>query len=321
MMNPASETSAAIAKPRGYWHDVWRRFRQNRRAVISAVIIAGLFFTGIFTEALAPYCHTKQDLGAVEKAPSLAHPLGTDELGRDLLSRIIWGARTAVIVSVSVVSLNVMIGLFFGSLAGYFGGIVDTVVSRFSDFLMAFPDFLFVLFIAATLRPSIVAGIKALGSEMGLKRALNCGADYVAFGDFFVVIGALAFVGWPGFARLVRSLFLQMREREFVDAARSIGAPDWRIIARHILPNALPAIVVSISLGMGGAIMAETGLSFLGVGLQPPNASWGLLINDNYAFWRTRPWMILVPGMVLTIIVLAYNFLGEGLNEAFNPKT
>ncbi len=319
-MTAAPTTGAPPAKPRGYWRDVWRRFRKNRRAVISLVIIGGLFCTGIFTEALAPYCHTTQNLRAVAQDPTLAHPLGTDELGRDLLSRMIWGARTAVIVSVAVVTLNVVIGLFFGSLAGYFGGRIDMIVSRISDFLMAFPDFLFVLFIAATLRPSVVEAIKAFGASMGWKRGVNCAADYVAFGDFIVVIGALAFVGWPGFARLVRSLFLQLREREFVDAARSIGVSDWRIIVRHVLPNALPAIIVSISLGMGGAIMAETGLSFIGIGIQPPNASWGSLINDNYMYWRTRPWLILVPGAVLTIVVLAYNFLGEGLNEALNPK-
>lgn len=319
-MNTAPATGGALTKPRGYWQDFWRRFRKNRRAVFSLLIVGGLFFTGIFTEALAPYCHTAQNLRAVAQDPTLAHPLGTDELGRDLLSRVIWGARTAVIVSVAVVTLNVVIGLFFGSLAGYYGGRIDMIVSRVSDFLMAFPDFLFVLFIAATLRPSVVEAIKAFGASMGWKRGVNCAADYVAFGDFIVVIGALAFVGWPGFARLVRSLFLQLREREFVDAARSVGVSDWRIIVRHVLPNALPAIIVSISLGMGGAIMAETGLSFIGIGIQPPNASWGSLINDNYTFWRTRPWLILVPGAVLTIVVLAYNFLGEGLNEALNPK-
>jgi len=321
MTNAAPQSESILpGKPRGYWQDAWRRFRKNRGAVLSLLVIAAVFFTGIFTEQLAPYCHTAQNLRAVNEGPSLAHPLGTDELGRDLTSRIIWGARTAIIVSVVTVTLNLSIGLLFGSLAGYFGGIVDTIVSRVSDFLMAFPDFLFVLFIVATLRPAAVEMLKAFGLSMGWKRGVNCAADYVAFGDFIVVIGALAFVGWPHFARLVRSLYLRERGREYVDAAHAIGAPDWRVILRHILPNALPSLIVQIALGMGGAIMAETGLSFIGVGIQPPNASWGILLNDSYTFWRTRPWMVITPGLVLTTVILAYNFLGKGLNDALNPQ-
>ena len=310
-----------LPAPRGYWRDFWRRFSRNRLAVLSVGIVGMMFVFGIFTEQLAPYCHTRQDLAAVEQGPSLAHPLGTDELGRDLLSRIIWGARTAVIVSVSVVSLNVMIGLPLGAIAGFFGGKVDTLIMRVADFLFAFPEFLFLLFIAATIRPSVVGFIKTVGTDMGLKRGVGCAADYVSFGDFVVVVAALAFVGWPGLARLVRGMFLSLREREFVEAARAMGAKDLHIVFRHVLPNALPAIIVAVSLGMGGAILAETTLSFIGIGIQPPNASWGTTILDNYTFWRTRPWMILVPGGVVATVVWAFNFLGEGLNEALNPKS
>lgn len=307
--------------PRGYWRDFWRRFRRNRRAVFSLLIIAGMFVMGIFTEALSPYCHTRQDLSAVEQGPSLRHPLGTDELGRDLASRIVWGARTAAIVSVTVVALNLLIGLPLGAMAGYYGGKLDSAVMRVADFLFAFPEFLFVMFIAATVRPSVIAFIKDVGLNLGLKRGVGCAADYIAFGDFIVVIGALSFVGWPGLARLVRGQILSLREREFVEAAHAVGVKDWRIILRHVLPNALPPIIVAVSLSMGGAILAETSLSFLGIGIQPPNASWGTTILENYLFWRTRPYMILVPGAVLAIVVLAFNFLGEGLNEALNPKT
>jgi peptide/nickel transport system permease protein len=315
------QESEALPAPRGIWRDFWRRFRRNRLAVISVFIIGAMFVAGIFTEELAPYCHTRQDLRAVEQTPSLAHPLGTDNLGRDLLSRIIWGARTAVIVSVSVVSLNLLIGLPLGAAAGYFGGKVDTVIMRAADFLFAFPEFLFLLFIAATIRPSVVAFIQGTGAAFGLKRGVNCAADYVAFGDFVVVVFALAFVGWPSMARLVRGLFLTLRERDFVQAAQAIGARDRHIIFRHVLPNALPPIIISASLMMGGAILFETSLSFLGIGIQPPNASWGSTILDNYTFWRTRPWMILVPGTVVGVVVWAFNFLGEGLNEALNPKS
>ena len=322
-VSAARETLAALPPARGYWREFWRRFRRNRRAVLSLFVIAIMFIMGIFTEALSPYCHTKQDLRleGINQGPSLTHPLGTDDLGRDLASRMIWGARTAVIVSVTVVALNLLIGLPLGALAGYYGGKVDTAIMRVADFLFAFPDFLFLLFIAATIRPSVVEFIKGVGSGLGLKRGLNCAADYVAFGDFIVIIGALSFVGWPGLARLVRGLFLSLREREFIESARATGVKDWGIIFRHVLPNALPAIIVATSLGMGGAIQAETALSFLGIGIQPPNASWGITISENYTFWRTRPWMILAPGAVLATVVLAFNFLGEGLNEALNPKT
>jgi ABC-type dipeptide/oligopeptide/nickel transport system permease subunit len=319
----AGDTSAAVAliKPRGFWREFWRRFSRNRLALAGLVIIAGMFTFGIFTEQLSPYCHTKQDLAATEQWPSLAHPLGTDRVGRDLLSRLIWGARTAVIVSVSVVVLHLLIGLPLGLAAGYFGGKVDSVIMRLADFLFAFPELLFILFIAATIRPSMLDFIKNVGSGLGLKRGVNCAADYVNFGDFIVVIAALSFIGWPGLARLVRSLVLSLREREFVEAARAMGAKDWQIMLRHVLPNALPAIIVSVSLTMGGAILAESSLSFIGIGIQPPNASWGNTLSDNYTFWRTQTWMVIAPGAVIASVIAAFSFVGDGLNEALNPKS
>ena len=311
----------ALIKPRGFWREFWRRFSRNRLAVIGLVIIAGMFTLGIFTEELSPYCHTRQDLAATEQNPSLAHPLGTDRLGRDLLSRLVWGARTAVIVSVSVVLLHLLIGLPLGLAAGYFGGKVDSAIMRLADFLFAFPELLFILFIAATIRPSVLEFIKSVGSGLGLKRGVNCAADYVNFGDFIVVIAALSFIGWPGLARLVRGMVLSLREREFVEAARAMGARDWEIMLRHVLPNALPAIIISASLTMGGAILAESSLSFIGIGIQPPNASWGNTLSDNYTFWRTQTWMVLAPGAVIASVIAAFSFIGDGLNEALNPKS
>jgi len=313
--------AVALIKPRGFWREFWRRFSRNRLAVIGLVIIAGMFTFGIFTEQLSPYCHTRQDLTATEQNPSLAHPLGTDRLGRDLLSRLVWGARTAVIVSVSVVLLHLLIGLPLGLAAGYFGGWVESLIMRVADFLFAFPELLFILFIAATIRPSVLEFIKSVGSNIGLKRGVNCAADYVNFGDFIVVIAALSFIGWPGLARLVRGMVLSLREREFVEAARAMGARDWEIMLRHVLPNALPAIIISASLTMGGAILAESSLSFIGIGIQPPNASWGNTLSDNYTFWRTQTWMVLAPGAVIASVIAAFSFIGDGLNEALNPKS
>jgi peptide/nickel transport system permease protein len=310
-----------LPKPRGYWREIWRRFSRNRLAVLGLLVIIGMYIFAIFTEELSPYCHTRQDLTATEQGPSLAHWLGTDRLGRDLVSRLVWGSRTAVIVSASVVFLHLIIALPLGLAAGYFGGIVDSLIMRLADFLFGFPEFLFILFVAATIRPSIVQFITTTGAEMGLKRGVNCAADYVNFGDFFVVIAALSFIGWPGLARLVRSLVLSLREREYVEAARAMGASSFQIMFRHVLPNALPAIIVSASITMGGAILTESSLSFLGVGIQPPNASWGSLLSDNYTFWRTQTWMVIAPGVVIASVIAAFSFLGDGLNEALNPKS
>jgi ABC-type dipeptide/oligopeptide/nickel transport system permease subunit len=186
---------------------------------------------------------------------------------------------------------------------------------RVGDFLFAFPGMLFVLFVAATIKPSVIAWVKRVEGSLGLEGLARSGMV-----DYLVVILALSLVGWPGMARLVRGQFLSLKEQEFVEAARAIGASPWRVIFRHILPNALPPVIVAVSLGMGGVILSEASLSFLGIGIQPPNASWGTMIRHNYLFWRTRPHMIIVPGGVLAAVVFAFNFLGDGLNEALNPQ-
>jgi len=279
-------------------------------AVAGLVVILAMYFTAAFAPYLAPYPYTQQNLDAVEQPPSWAHPLGTDELGRDLLSRIIWGARSAAFISITVTAINLPLGLLMGALAGYLGGMVDLIIMRICDFLFAFPGLLFVFFIAVTIEPSIVAWAKAIGLE-GLAKS-----GYV---NYLVVIFALSIVGWPGLARLVRGQILSLKEKEFVEGARAIGASSWHIIVRHLLPNAMPPVIVSISMGMGGIILSEAVLSFLGIGLQPPNPSWGALIYNNYHYWRTRPHMIIAPGLVLAVVIFAFNFLGDGLNEALSP--
>ena len=246
----------------------------------------------------------------MEQPPSWAYPLGTDEVGRDLLSRIIWGTRSAAFVSITVTLVNLALGVPLGTLAGYFHGWVDTLIMRLADILFAFPGLLFVLFIAATIKPSIVAWVKAVGLT-DLARS-----GYV---DYLVVIAALGLVGWPGLARLVRGQILSLKEQEFIVGAQAIGASTWRIMFRHLLPNALPHLIVAISMGIGGIILSESTLSLLGIGLQPPNPSWGAMIYSNYRYWRTRPHLVIVPGLVLAAVVFAFNFLGDGLNEALNP--
>jgi ABC-type dipeptide/oligopeptide/nickel transport system permease subunit len=297
-------------KGRSQWGELWRRLRRNRPAVLGLIIAAFMYATALFAPWLAPYGYDEQNLDAVEQPPSWTYPLGTDEVGRDLLSRIIWGTRSAAFVSITVILVNLALGVPLGLLAGYFHGWVDTLVMRLADILFAFPGLLFVFFIAATIKPSIVAWVKTVGL-IGLGRS-----GYV---DYLVVIVALGLVGWPGLARLVRGQILSLKEQEFIVGARAIGASTWRIMFRHLLPNALPPLIVAISMGIGGIILSESTLSLLGIGLQPPNPSWGAMIYSNYRYWRTRPHLVIVPGLVLAAVVFAFNFLGDGLNEALNP--
>ena len=297
-------------KGRSQWGELWRRLRRNRSAVVGLIIAALLYITAIFAPWLAPYGYDEQNLDAVEQPPSRTFLLGTDEVGRDLLSRIIWGTRSAAFVSITVTLVKLALGVPLGTLAGYFHGWVDTLIMRLADILFAFPGLLFVFFIAATIKPSILAWVRTIGL-VDLARS-----GYV---DYLVVIVALGLVGWPGLARLVRGQILSLKEQEFIVGARAIGASTWRIMFRHLLPNALPPLIVAISMGIGGIILSESTLSLLGIGLQPPNASWGAMIYSNYRYWRTRPHLVIVPGLVLAAVVFAFNFLGDGLNEALNP--
>ena len=299
--------------PTSAWWEFWRRFSRNKLAVVGLVLVFMMFFTGIFAPWLAPYSYTDQNLDAVEQMPSLAHPLGTDELGRDQLSRILWGARTAVIIAPTATFFGVSLGLLLGLLAGYYRGWVETVIMRFADILFAFPGILLAILIAATIQGRIEAWLKGFEALEGFVKA--------GFAQVLVVIVALSAVGWPGMARLVRGQVLSLREEQFVEAAWAIGARPWRVIRHHILPNAMAPIVVSVSMSMGGAIVAEAGLSFMGIGIRPPTPSWGALIIDNYSFWRSpaAPVLLWLPALIVGAMVAAFNFVGDGLNEALSP--
>jgi ABC-type dipeptide/oligopeptide/nickel transport system permease subunit len=311
-MTPGQQASLSEVKIKGrsQWGELWRRLRRNRPAVVGLIIAALLYVTALFAPRLAPYGYDEQNLDAVEQPPSWAYPLGTDEVGRDLLSRIIWGTRSAAFVSITVTLVNLALGVPLGTLAGYSRGWVDTLIMRLADILFAFPGLLFVFFIAATIKPAISTWVRTAGL-VDLARS-----GYV---DYLVVIVALGLVGWPGLARLVRGQILSLKEQEFIVGARAIGASTRRIMFRHLLPNALPPLIVAISMGIGGIILSESTLSLLGIGLQPPNPSWGAMIYSNYRYWRTRPHLVIVPGLVLAAVVFAFNFLGDGLNEALNP--
>ncbi len=240
---------------------------------------------------LSPYDPAAQELARRLEAPSLSHPFGLDELGRDILARLMQGARISLLVGLAVVSVSSTVGMFFGSIAGYFGGRIDDAISRVIDVLMAFPGILLAIALVAVLGPSLTN-----------------------------VVIALSVIGWVGYARLVRGQALRARELEFVQAARASGAGAPRIVFHHILPTAFPSVVVQATIGMAGAIIAEAALSFLGLGVQPPTPSWGTMLDAGRAHLFDAPHLTIFPGLAIALLVLGFNFLGDGLRDRVDPK-
>lgn len=258
---------------------------------VGVVIVALAVFVAIAGPFLTSYDPNAQELARRLEGPSLSHPLGLDELGRDILARILAGARISLLVGLVVVSISSVTGMLFGSVAGYFGGRVDDVISRVVDVLMAFPGILLAIALVAVLGPSLRN-----------------------------VVLALSVIGWVGYARLVRGQALRAREFEFVQAARALGAGSSRIVLRHVLPTAFPSVVVQATLGMAGAIIAEAALSFLGLGVQPPTPSWGTMLDAGRSHLFDAPHLTIFPGVAIAILVLGFNFLGDGLRDRIDPK-
>ena len=258
---------------------------------VGSLIVGLAIVAALAGPLLWPYDSSAQELARRLEAPSLAHPLGLDELGRDILARLLQGARISLMVGLAVVSVSSTVGMLFGSMAGYFGGRVDDVISRVIDVLMAFPGILLAIALVAVLGPSLVN-----------------------------VVLALSIIGWVGYARLVRGQALRAREFEFVHAARACGASAARIVVRHVLPTAIPAVVVQATLGMAGAIIAEASLSFLGLGVQPPTPSWGTMLDAGRAHLFDAPHLTVFPGLAIATLVLGFNFLGDGLRDRVDPK-
>jgi peptide/nickel transport system permease protein len=269
----------------------WFKFTRNRLAVGGAIVVFSLFITALLAPLLAPYDPSFIDAERVLTPPSRVHPLGTDQLGRDVLSRIIWGGRISLLVGFVAVGIATVIGAILGALAGYYGKIVDSIIMRFVDIMLCFPTFFLILAVIALLEPSIW--------------------------NIMVVIGLTS---WMGVARLVRAEFLSLKERDFVLAARAQGAGDLRLIFRHVLPNAMAPVFVAAILGVGAAILTESALSFLGIGVQPPTPSWGNILTAGKDNIEIAYWLSLYPGVAILITVLGYNLLGEGLRDALDPK-
>ncbi|MBX3010123.1 MAG: ABC transporter permease [Caldilineaceae bacterium] len=313
-----NELDLQLEKPprqRSLWSDAWRRLVRSKLSMIGVIIFAWLLFMAIFGPIVAPYPYMEQNLTRVAETPSWDYWLGTDDLGRDMLSRILWGARTAGIVAIISTSLSLTVGIVLGSLGAFVGGWVDWLIARLVDVTMSIPQLLVASLVASTFRAPVAAWVEQTYVRTGW--SIFATPAYV---DLIVVFGALAFIQWPGYARLIRGQILSLREKEFVEGARAIGVPQWRILIQYLIPNALGPIIVAVTFGFAGAIVAEAALSFLGVGVQPPQPSWGTMIRDNALSWRYRPWLVAVPGFTIGLISLGINFLGDGLNDALNPR-
>jgi peptide/nickel transport system permease protein len=264
---------------------------KNKLALVGAIIILAVMLTALCAEFLAPYDPVKQNITQGLAPPNNTHWFGQDKLGRDILSRVIYGSRISLWVGISTVSMSLLIGLAIGSISGYYGGLIDELFMRVVDILMAFPGILLSIAMVAVLGPS-----------------LNH------------VILALCLIGWVGYARLVRGQVLYLRELEYVTAAQAIGASPARIIAFHLIPNLIAPVIVEATFGMAGAILAEASLSFLGLGAQPPTPSWGSMLNEGRQYLLLAPHTTTFPGLAIMLVVLGFNFLGDGLRDYLDVK-
>jgi len=288
--------AAPIQKSRTLWDDAWRRLRKNKLAMASLIWIAFIILVAATADLWVPTYFAdplKIDTapGASLQAPSAEHLFGTDKLGRDVFARVVYGSRVSLAVGVIAVSISLLIGLALGAISGYFGGLVDTLVMRSADVFFAFPYILFAIALVAVLGPS--------------------------YQNVFIAIGIL---GWPAIARVFRSSILSVKQNEYVDAARAMGASHVRILFRHIMPNAIAPIIVYGTMSIGGAIITEAALSFLGMGVQPPTPSWGLMLSDARALIFAAPWLVFWPGLAILTTVLAFVLMGDGLRDALDVR-
>lgn len=298
----------AAATPRrsaSLWGDAFRRLLKNRLAVVGGVIVLFLIFIAIAGPFLTPFSYRAQDLDAVRAARgpvdpfSGPHLLGTDNLGRDLLSRLMDGARISMTVALVVQMVVLLIGVPVGAAAAWFGGRMDTLLMRITDIVYAFPDLLFIILLSVALRETV------FGKAMD---------------GLLVVFVAIGLTAWVGMARLVRGQLLSLKETEFVEAAKAVGVNDFKIVTRHLLPNASGPMIVAVTLGIPGAILAEATLAFIGIGANEPRASWGKLVADGQTYVRSEPFLVIIPALVVAIALISFTFLGDGLRDALDPK-
>ncbi len=275
-----------------YLYEVFlKRLCRNRFAIVGGGIVAALFIISFLAPYLTPYNPSAIDAYHVLMPPSAQHLMGTDELGRDVFARVLYGARISLLVGFVAVGIYIVIGTLIGLVSGFYGSWIDSILMRFVDIMLCFPTFFLILAVIAMIGPSI-----------------------------WLIMIVIGLTNWMGVARLVRAEVLSLRERDFILAAKTIGASDLRIIFRHILPNAMGPVLVAATLGVGGAILTESALSFLGIGVQPPIPSWGNILTSGKDYIEFAWWLSLYPGLAILVTVLAYNLLGEGIRDAIDPR-
>lgn len=283
-------------KQTGLWEDAWQRFRRNKLAVLGAVAVVFLILVAVTAPLMVHFGiiidPIKEDIANIEVGPGQAgHLLGSDELGRDTLSRLIFGSRISLTVGLLVQTIILPIGLTIGLVAGYCGGRIDNALMRFTDVWYAFPDLVFVLVLVSVFGPSLLS-----------------------------IFGSISLVYWVGLARLVRGQVLSIKEKEFVEAARSSGSPPLKLVLKHLLPNSLGPIIVTVVFGIPSAIFLEATLSFIGVGIQPPTATWGQMVNGGYEAIYANPTSVVFPALAIGLTLLAFSFIGDGLRDALDPR-
>jgi peptide/nickel transport system permease protein len=268
------------------------RFKNNKLAVAGLGLIVVLFLFGMLAPFIAPRSPESQDLSHRLKAPAVSFLLGTDDLGRDVFSRMLYGIRISLSVGFVAVGISVILGTLLGLISGYYGGKIDTIIMRLVDIMLCFPTFFLILLVIAFLEPSI-----------------------------YNVMAVIGLTSWPGLTRLVRAEVLSIRKREYIEAAKLLGLSNWRIFFVHLLPNVISPVIVSATLGVGDAILTESGLSFLGLGVQPPMPSWGQMLTSGKEYIYFAWWLSVFPGLAILITVLSFNLLGEGLRDVLDPRT
>lgn len=288
----AQDASLAAVKEETQLQAITRRFMRNKAAVVSLGILLLLYLIALLAPVLAKENLEFLDVTRRNLSPSWTHPMGTDHLGRDVLTRMIWGSQVSLSVGFIAMGMSVTIGTIVGAIAGFYGGTwIDILLMRIAEAIDIIPVFFLLITIVAVVRPSIM--------------------------NVMLIIGVTS---WPGMARIVRGQFLSLRQRDYTEASRALGASDMRLIFRHILPNAVAPIIVSATLRIGGAILTESALSFLGLGTPPPDTSWGQMLAFGRQYLRQAPWVAVWPGVAILVTVLAYNFVGDGLRDALDPK-
>jgi peptide/nickel transport system permease protein len=282
----------------------WRRFWRNPRSRVALAVVLALVLTAVFADHLTKFDYRDQARGSEHQPPSFAHWMGTDFLGRDLLARVLYGARVSLLIGFCATALSMFIGVLIGLLSGYFGGAIDALLMRFTDTVAAFPSLLLAITITAL-----------------YERTPTQSDNIVADPSFWILFAALGVVGWTGIARVIRSQVLSIRELDYVTAARALGAGSTRIMLRHVLPNCISPVIVLGTLAIGGNILGEAGLSFLGLGIQDPRPSWGGMLSEARSYFDDYPWVAIFPGMAIVLTVLSFNLIGDGLRDALDPKS